>query len=269
MLPQQALCDISSTSNKPELQLRRRKQSQKLISAANLTGLEEMFSGGNLFVPLFPITPANVAMTIKAPGLNEDGPFDLNTNIVDLGVVVGECSSSVGGAITDSRISGSHAEEVINTLKFQNSFLIDAHSPSDGIQILWNDSDSQLSIIGSSSQAIHAQVSSDGLFQCYVSFVYEAPRRSLHFVIWDDLVGISGRMDGLWLVLVDFNAMITSRDKQGEADFNPLRKIVLSALTSVSYSISALSNQSLHGVAEPCFKGWMGVSLMKNGLFIF
>ncbi|CAN0926261.1 hypothetical protein LINGRAHAP2_LOCUS35242 [Linum grandiflorum] len=83
---QQALRDISAVSSKLQLQLHGKKQSQKLISAVNLTGLEEMFSSGNPSVPPFLLTPVDTVMNTEdteATWHKDVGHFDLNTKVAD------------------------------------------------------------------------------------------------------------------------------------------------------------------------------------------
>ncbi|CAN0912663.1 hypothetical protein LINGRAPRIM_LOCUS555 [Linum grandiflorum] len=123
-------------------------------------------------------------------------------------------------AISEPRISGDRALDTIRQLRFPNFVVEDANGFSGGIWVLWDEEIVQLKILRTSSQSIHAEVSWDGTQQCQVTFVYGTPRRLDRTALWDELVAISDHVNGPWLVLGDFNATLTSTDKQGGEEFS-------------------------------------------------
>ncbi|CAN0829090.1 hypothetical protein LINGRAHAP2_LOCUS1045 [Linum grandiflorum] len=89
----QALRDISSTSNKPSLQLRGKKQSKKLLSAVTLTGLEAMIKDSNPAASLESLDQVAVEMEIEHSRPHDAGGFDLNTKTDEIGSIgkEGDC----------------------------------------------------------------------------------------------------------------------------------------------------------------------------------
>ncbi|CAN0843762.1 hypothetical protein LINGRAHAP2_LOCUS4029 [Linum grandiflorum] len=81
---QQALRDISSTSHKPQSQLRGKKQSKKLLSAVTLTGLEAMIRDSNSIPSLAISDPAAVEMVVERDRPQDVGGFDLNTSSTEI-----------------------------------------------------------------------------------------------------------------------------------------------------------------------------------------
>ncbi|CAN1125969.1 LINE-1 reverse transcriptase homolog [Linum perenne] len=125
--------------------------------------------------------------------------------------------------IFEPRISGAHARQVIRTLGFTSSFIVDAVGFSGGIWALWKDHEVNISVREHSNQLVHLEWSVDGDDHFFVSGVYDSPRCIVRTVLWDHIRELHQRTRGPWLLCGDFNSIRTMADKVGGAAFNSAR----------------------------------------------
>ncbi|CAN1126970.1 hypothetical protein LINPERHAP2_LOCUS3738 [Linum perenne] len=125
-------------------------------------------------------------------------------------------------AILEPRISGSVGKAVRRKLRFNSSFIVEAQGFSEGIWLLWNETDFKIKILGSSHFFIHVQVNWDSGKSCEATFVYASPFIQGRRALWDDLRRISASIAKPWVLMGDFNAIVESSEKSGGANFNQI-----------------------------------------------
>ncbi|CAN1177321.1 Putative ribonuclease H protein At1g65750, partial [Linum perenne] len=146
---------------------------------------------------------------------------DITAVVVDMNVDLPTAASLV--FIFEPRISGVHARQVICTLGFTSSFVVDAIGFSGGIWVLWKEHDVNISVREHSNQLVHLECSVDGGDYFFVFGVYDSPRGFIRMELWDHIRELHQRTRGPWLLCGDFNSIRTMDDKVGGAAFNSAR----------------------------------------------
>jgi hypothetical protein len=62
------------------------------------------------------------------------------------------------GAVAEPRVSGFRADKIIEKLKFESSFRVEAQGMSGGLWLMWNNSNVNVKILNSSRHFIHGSV---------------------------------------------------------------------------------------------------------------
>ena len=113
--------------------------------------------------------------------------------------------------IIEPRISEARAQGVIDTLPYSHSSRVDPVGFSGGIWLLWNEGPSfNVEIITSSEHSIHAliKVHSPSLSFLFTA-VYAPPQFNKRKPFWDYLQNLAVNISLPWLLLGDFNDMIS------------------------------------------------------------
>ncbi|KAL5859327.1 hypothetical protein ACOSQ4_000623 [Xanthoceras sorbifolium] len=99
-------------------------------------------------------------------------------------------------------------------LGFSSNYVVNANGFSGGLWLLWNDSRVNLRIIADSNQTISALVEMDSFFWI-LTVVYASPVISIRRNIWRYLDIVRSCFYGPWVVMGDFNEIISSEEKKG------------------------------------------------------
>lgn len=91
---------------------------------------------------------------------------------------------------------------------------MDASGQSGGLWLLWRSGCGVVTIVESSDQFIHAQVS-DGTERCHLVVVYAAPSVSRRSGLWDKLGEVMHGIDEPLVVGGDFNTIIRLDERTG------------------------------------------------------
>ena len=129
--------------------------------------------------------------------------------------------------IIEPRIAEARAQAVINTLPYNHSRRVDPTGFSGGIWLLWNESPSfKVEIITHSEYSIHAlmKVSSPSL-SFLLTIVYASPNFNKHKYFWDYLQNLANVVSLQWVLLGDFNDMLSDDEKMGGLPVNRNRII--------------------------------------------
>ena len=124
--------------------------------------------------------------------------------------------------IIEPRISEARAQGVINTLPYSHSSRVDPAGFSGGIWLLWNEGPSfSVEIITCSEHSIHAliKVHSPSLSFLFTA-VYAPPQFNRRKPFWDYLQNLAVNISLPWLLLGDFNDMISKEEKLGGLPIN-------------------------------------------------
>ena len=127
--------------------------------------------------------------------------------------------------IIEPRISEARAQGVIDTLPYSHSSRVDPVGFSGGIWLLWNEGPSfSVEIITCSEHSIHSliKVHSPSLYFLFTA-VYAPPQFNKRKPFWDYLQNLAVNISLPWLLLGDFNDMISEEEKLGGLPVNRTR----------------------------------------------
>ena len=117
--------------------------------------------------------------------------------------------------IIKPHIAEAQAQGVIDTLPYSHSSRVDPAGFSGGIWLLWNEGPSfSVEIITCSEHSIHAliKVHSPSLSFLFTA-VYAPPQFNRRKPFWDYLQNLAVNISLPWLLLGDFNDMISKEEK--------------------------------------------------------
>ncbi|KAH1090331.1 hypothetical protein J1N35_017588 [Gossypium stocksii] len=118
-------------------------------------------------------------------------------------------------SLLETRVSGAKADNIIAKLGFQYSHRVEAIGYSGGIWIGWKDT-VRLEVICSHPQNILTRIwQFPSVHPIFITFVYGSPNRKIRQVLWKDLrkSKLVGQIP--WMVISDFNAILSSSEKFG------------------------------------------------------
>lgn len=123
--------------------------------------------------------------------------------------------------LLETHASGQMAIKQAKKTGFSGQFIVDSRGQSDGIWCLWDANSWKVEVIESSNQFIHLQVSWKGHITWFVTVVYASTRVVRRQELWDDLSRLANTMDGPWVVLGDFNAILADHERRaGSPNFS-------------------------------------------------
>ena len=118
--------------------------------------------------------------------------------------------------ITETRMSGARAIELIKSLPFDGSVVADTIGFAGGIWMLWRTDLVHVDVLASTEQEIHAiiWVRSQSL-TWIISAIYASPRFVERCMLWENLKLIATLHDLPWALMGDFNEVVTEEEKVG------------------------------------------------------
>ncbi|KAK7848986.1 putative mediator of rna polymerase ii transcription subunit 37c [Quercus suber] len=118
--------------------------------------------------------------------------------------------------ITETRMSGARAEEVIEALPFDGAAVADTIGFAGGIWLLWRSDLVQVDVLSSTEQEIHAliRVRSQSLIWL-ISAIYASPRFEERCILWNNLRILANMHDLPWALMGDFNEVLSAEEKYG------------------------------------------------------
>ena len=116
--------------------------------------------------------------------------------------------------ITETRMSGAQAEEIIESLPFDGVVVVDTIGFAGGIWLLWCSDLVQVDVLASTKQEIHAliQVRSQN-FNWIISAIYASPRFVERCLLWDNLKMLASLHNLPWALMGDFNEVLSEDEK--------------------------------------------------------
>ncbi|KAK8604206.1 hypothetical protein V6N13_099155 [Hibiscus sabdariffa] len=115
----------------------------------------------------------------------------------------------------EPRISMVTADRTLVALNFPNSFRVEANGFPGGIWLCWFDN-IRIDVLFSHFQFIHCWITNrvdNGT--CLATFVYASPQSLKWKPLWDYLRTLSDHISEPWIALGDFNATLSSEERQG------------------------------------------------------
>ena len=127
--------------------------------------------------------------------------------------------------IVEPRIAEGRAQAVIDTLPYTHSRKVDPTGFSGGIWLLWNESSSfNIEIITHSDHSLHALVKVQSPSITFVlTAVYASPNFAKRKIFLNYLENLATTINLPWVLLGDFNDMISENEKMGGLSLNKTR----------------------------------------------
>lgn len=116
--------------------------------------------------------------------------------------------------LLETKAKQARVEFVRRSLDFSGCFAVDSVGIRGGIAFFWKDQDS-IRVIGSSQNFIDVEVSSIEIGPIRMTGFYGYPERSKRRHSWDLLRDLRGRSTLPWVILGDFNYLISPLEKRG------------------------------------------------------
>ena len=126
--------------------------------------------------------------------------------------------------VTETRVEGERAKQITDHLPFDRAIHVDTIGYSGGIWLLWNSDTAEVTQLAKTEQEIHVvvKVCASNLIWLLSSF-YASPRLEERKLLWGNLANVASLHQLPWLMLGDYNELLSSHDKLRENPLNPRR----------------------------------------------
>ena len=123
--------------------------------------------------------------------------------------------------IAETRVGGSRAERIIEGLPFDGFIITETIGYAGGLWILWKKEDVEIKLLAATEQEVHATVKvCASNFSWLISAIYASPRLAERRILWSNIEEI-GQLHNLpWLMVGDFNEVLSGEDKFGGNHIN-------------------------------------------------
>lgn len=116
--------------------------------------------------------------------------------------------------IVEPRISGKRAQNIIKSLNFEKSYIVEAQGFSGGMWLLWNDSVVSMEVLSHTSQTITVLMNNKG-GDWLLTFIYASPTPNTRKNLWKYLDDLGSLSNLPWVLMGDFNEICSSAEKKG------------------------------------------------------
>lgn len=118
--------------------------------------------------------------------------------------------------ITKTRVDGERAKDITNRLPFDEAINLDTIGYLGGIWLLWNSNFVEDIQLEKTEQEIHVVVKIHAFNHSrLLSSIYASPRFEERKLLWNNLAFVANLHQLPWLMLRDFNEMLSCYDKFG------------------------------------------------------
>ena len=123
--------------------------------------------------------------------------------------------------ITETRVGGDRAARIIENLPFDGFFATEMIGYARGLWLLWKTEKVEVFVLSSTEQEIHATVK----VRCsnlswFISPIYASPRLNERRILWSNLTKVAQLHQLPWLLLGDFNEVLSGDNKYGGRSIN-------------------------------------------------
>ena len=126
--------------------------------------------------------------------------------------------------VTKTKVGGERAKEITNRLPFDRALNADTIGYSGGIWVLWNLDEVEVTQLAKTKQEIHVEVKARSSNLSWVlSSIYASPILEERKLLWKNLSTIALLHRLPWLMMRDFNELLSCNDKLGGNPLNPRR----------------------------------------------
>ena len=126
--------------------------------------------------------------------------------------------------VTETRVGGERAKEITSRLPFDGALHADTVGYSGGIWVLWNSDEVEVTQLAKTEQEIHVEVKvRPSNLSWVLSSIYASPRLEERKLLWKNLSSVALLHRLPWLMMGDFNELLSCNDKLGGNPLNPRR----------------------------------------------
>ncbi|KAK4274572.1 hypothetical protein QN277_017771 [Acacia crassicarpa] len=98
---------------------------------------------------------------------------------------------------------------------FEQEITVDPRGLTGGLSVWWHDSIT-ITVMYQSKNIIHVIAEANGLsVPNFISFVYGLPKEGARRGVWNTMRGLAAGVRGSWLVVGDFNDLLSQSEKEG------------------------------------------------------
>ncbi|XP_020236673.1 uncharacterized protein LOC109816188 [Cajanus cajan] len=116
--------------------------------------------------------------------------------------------------LMETHISGDCAWKVARKISLDKCFMVQAQGQAGGIWFMWDSNRWFVDILEHTAHLIHIKINEgDNLWFC--TFVYASPHPQGRIPLWRDISRLASFVDGAWLVMGDFNAILHPYERVG------------------------------------------------------
>ena len=132
--------------------------------------------------------------------------------------------------ITKTRMGGDRAAKIIADLPVDGFITIETIGYARGLWVLWKIEEADIDLLAATKQEIHATVKvCCSNLTWFISAIYASPRLAERRLVWSNLSEIAKLHNHPWLMLGDFNEILSSEDKYGGNHINLNRALEFKA----------------------------------------
>lgn len=126
--------------------------------------------------------------------------------------------------VTETRISGSRAGNILCSLPYDGIHTIDPIGYARGIWLFWRKDMVDMEVLAATEQEIHAIVKVINTdFSWLLSSIYGSPRFAERTIFWENLCSVSLLHNLPWAIVGDFNDVLDDSEKRGGNRVNMTR----------------------------------------------
>lgn len=118
--------------------------------------------------------------------------------------------------LSETHSSGDMAQKKIKKMGFAGTFVVDSVGQGGGIWCLW-DGNWKVEVLGASTQFVHLRVKWKRQSSWLLTVVYARPIYARKQQLWDELFSIAESHNDPWVVIGDFNCILSDRERKGGA----------------------------------------------------
>ena len=123
--------------------------------------------------------------------------------------------------LTEMRVGGERAARIIEKLPFDGSFATDIIGYVGGLWLLWKKEEVDVSALSSTEREIHTSIKvSNSNLSWLFSSIYASPRLYERKILWANLTQVAQLHNLPWLMMGDFNEILSGEDKFGGRQIN-------------------------------------------------
>lgn len=99
---------------------------------------------------------------------------------------------------------------------FNDAYVVPSVGQCGGMNLLWNNNHVSIQVITSHDRFIHCKITETNTHKsCMVTFVYAYPKKEKQAALWNDLSLLSPTDNSSWVLMGDFNIIISPEEKLG------------------------------------------------------
>ena len=133
--------------------------------------------------------------------------------------------------LVETCVGRDKSREIIRELGVDAWHFVEPHGFIGGILLLWKSSFLDFQVIGDGMQGVYGVIEVHSNQTSFIlSSIYASTKLWKRKELWSDLINFASHVDKPWLVVGDFNEVISQNDKMGVVQYAGLEWIYMVAL---------------------------------------